>query len=281
MLVLAVLVGWTVRIGLRPLEDMTETAGAFAKGDLSRRVRFADERTEVGRLGGALNGMLVQIESALRQTTGVRGATQTLRRGRLSRSANSAHLDHGVTPSCCERVRSPRKTTAGVLCGVSSTKPSGWRYWSTTYCCWRASTRAGRLRWLRSSSGRWWPTLSPPPGQWIRRIRSPSRPLTGCWSRATPAGCARPSTTWCATPSCTPRPGPRSRCAITTTPTAVRVSVADTGPGVRADQARACLRAVLPGRPVTHGSGHRARTFDRRGDRRGPRRSRLGRERRG
>jgi two-component system OmpR family sensor kinase len=67
MLVLAVLVLWTVRLGLRPLEDMTETAGAFAKGDLSRRVRFADERTEVGRLGRALNGMLVQIESAFGQ----------------------------------------------------------------------------------------------------------------------------------------------------------------------------------------------------------------------
>jgi two-component system OmpR family sensor kinase len=69
MLVLAVLVAWTVRLGLRPLEDMTETAGAFAKGDLSRRVRFVDERTEVGRLGRALNGMLVQIESAFRTRT--------------------------------------------------------------------------------------------------------------------------------------------------------------------------------------------------------------------
>jgi two-component system, OmpR family, sensor kinase len=67
ILVLILLVGWTVRIGLRPLEDMTETADAFAKGDLSRRVRFASRRTEVGRLGGALNGMLVQIESALKQ----------------------------------------------------------------------------------------------------------------------------------------------------------------------------------------------------------------------
>ena len=64
MLVLAVLVAWTVRLGLRPLEDMTDTAGAFAKGDLSKRIRFTDERTEVGRLGRALNGMLVQIESA-------------------------------------------------------------------------------------------------------------------------------------------------------------------------------------------------------------------------
>lgn len=64
MLVLAGLMAWMVRLGLRPLEDMTETAGAFAKGDLSRRVRFVDERTEVGRLGRALNGMLIQIESA-------------------------------------------------------------------------------------------------------------------------------------------------------------------------------------------------------------------------
>jgi two-component system OmpR family sensor kinase len=67
ILVLTILVGWTVRISLRPLEDMTETADSFAKGDLSRRVRFASRRTEVGRLGGALNGMLVQIESALKQ----------------------------------------------------------------------------------------------------------------------------------------------------------------------------------------------------------------------
>jgi two-component system, OmpR family, sensor kinase len=67
MLVLALLVGWMVRLGLRPLEDMTETADAFSKGDLSRRVRFPDHRTEVGRLGQALNGMLVQIESAFKQ----------------------------------------------------------------------------------------------------------------------------------------------------------------------------------------------------------------------
>ena len=64
MLVLAALVAWMVRLGLKPLEDMTETADAIAMGDLSRRVRFSDERTEVGRLGRALNGMLGQIESA-------------------------------------------------------------------------------------------------------------------------------------------------------------------------------------------------------------------------
>ena len=42
------------------------TAAAIAAGDLSRRVERADEDTEVGRLGLALNAMLGQIESAFR-----------------------------------------------------------------------------------------------------------------------------------------------------------------------------------------------------------------------
>jgi two-component system, OmpR family, sensor kinase len=63
----AVLAGWLVRIGLRPLTGMGETAGAIAAGDLTRRVEPAEERTEVGRLGIALNTMLSHIESAFEQ----------------------------------------------------------------------------------------------------------------------------------------------------------------------------------------------------------------------
>jgi two-component system OmpR family sensor kinase len=58
---------WLVRIGLQPLEGMGETAGAIAAGDLTRRVEPADEKTEVGRLGIALNTMLSHIESAFEQ----------------------------------------------------------------------------------------------------------------------------------------------------------------------------------------------------------------------
>ncbi len=67
---LAVLVGvgglvwWIVRRDLRPLEEMAVTAGAIAGGDLSRRVAPAEQRTEVGRLGLALNAMLGEIETA-------------------------------------------------------------------------------------------------------------------------------------------------------------------------------------------------------------------------
>jgi two-component system OmpR family sensor kinase len=67
LLVLAATAWWLVRLGLRPLERMGATADAIAAGDLSRRVEDTDERTEVGRLGLALNSMLAQIEKAFRE----------------------------------------------------------------------------------------------------------------------------------------------------------------------------------------------------------------------
>jgi two-component system OmpR family sensor kinase len=63
----AVLALWLVRVGLQPLEGMGETAGAIAAGDLTRRVEPDDDRTEVGRLGIALNTMLSHIESAFEE----------------------------------------------------------------------------------------------------------------------------------------------------------------------------------------------------------------------
>jgi two-component system, OmpR family, sensor kinase len=61
---LAALAWFVIRVGLRPLDRIGATAGAIAAGDLSRRVSPADDRTEVGRLGLALNAMLGQIEHA-------------------------------------------------------------------------------------------------------------------------------------------------------------------------------------------------------------------------
>jgi two-component system OmpR family sensor kinase len=55
---------WLVRLGLRPLDRIAATAGAIAAGDLSRRVTPATQRTEVGRLGLALNAMLARLEEA-------------------------------------------------------------------------------------------------------------------------------------------------------------------------------------------------------------------------
>jgi two-component system, OmpR family, sensor kinase len=55
-----------VRNSLRPLREVERTAQAIAAGDLSRRVPVASERTEVGRLSAAINGMLGRIESSFR-----------------------------------------------------------------------------------------------------------------------------------------------------------------------------------------------------------------------
>jgi two-component system OmpR family sensor kinase len=59
------LLAWVVvGLGLRPLRRMEMSAGAIAAGDLSRRIEHPDTRTEVGRLGLALNTMLGRIEEA-------------------------------------------------------------------------------------------------------------------------------------------------------------------------------------------------------------------------
>jgi two-component system OmpR family sensor kinase len=104
---LAVLALWVVRTGLRPLEAMAATADAIAEGDLSRRVEHEDHKTEVGRLGAALNAMLGQIEAAFSERavsenrlrrfvadashelrtplTSIRGYAELFRRGAASR----------------------------------------------------------------------------------------------------------------------------------------------------------------------------------------------------
>ncbi len=67
LLALAAIAWVVVRVGLLPLDRMGHTANAIAGGDLSARVDTTDPRTEVGRLGIALNAMLERLESAFAQ----------------------------------------------------------------------------------------------------------------------------------------------------------------------------------------------------------------------
>ncbi|SDG12039.1 two-component system, OmpR family, sensor kinase [Blastococcus aurantiacus] len=73
-----------VRNSLRPLAEVERTAQAIAAGDLSQRVPEGDQRTEVGRLSTALNGMLARIESAFRAQQAseaeARGSEEKMRR---------------------------------------------------------------------------------------------------------------------------------------------------------------------------------------------------------
>jgi two-component system OmpR family sensor kinase len=61
---LALLTLWLVKIGLAPLERMQRAARSIAAGTLNRRVEPANESTEVGQLGLALNEMLRRIQDA-------------------------------------------------------------------------------------------------------------------------------------------------------------------------------------------------------------------------
>jgi two-component system OmpR family sensor kinase len=110
--VVALVASRLVRVGLRPLKDIERTAGAIAAGDLSRRVEPTDERTEIGRLGIALNAMLAQIEVAFEERrasesrlrrfiadashelrtplTSIRGYAELFRRGASSRPEDLA-----------------------------------------------------------------------------------------------------------------------------------------------------------------------------------------------
>jgi len=107
----AILAWLIIQIGLRPLQRMGVVADHIAAGDLSRRVEPATPRTEIGRLGLALNSMLTQIEAAFEQRkasenrlrrfiadashelrtplTSVRGYSEMLRRGAAESPADS------------------------------------------------------------------------------------------------------------------------------------------------------------------------------------------------
>ncbi|MGQ4616836.1 ATP-binding protein [Nocardia sp. R7R-8] len=66
--VLAVLAYFVVGGSLRPLRRVESTAAAIARGDLHRRVPVGNTNTEVDRLSRSLNGMLAQIQRAFTTT---------------------------------------------------------------------------------------------------------------------------------------------------------------------------------------------------------------------
>ncbi|MEA2254449.1 MAG: two-component system, OmpR family, sensor kinase [Solirubrobacteraceae bacterium] len=92
---LGVLSWFVVRLGLRPLDRIGRTADAIAGGDLSRRVQPATPRTEVGRLGLALNAMLDRLEEAF-----------------ASREASEGRLRHFIADASHE-LRTPLQSIRG------------------------------------------------------------------------------------------------------------------------------------------------------------------------
>lgn len=67
LLLLGVTAWLLVGFGLKPLARMTRSADAIADGELIRPIHPADDASEIGRLGAALNRMLERLEQALQE----------------------------------------------------------------------------------------------------------------------------------------------------------------------------------------------------------------------
>ncbi len=67
--VLGLVTWWVLRLGVRPVKQMTVAAASIAHGDLSHRIPSAHGGTEAGALGDSLNQMLERIEEAFAERT--------------------------------------------------------------------------------------------------------------------------------------------------------------------------------------------------------------------
>jgi two-component system, OmpR family, sensor kinase len=86
-----------VRRGLRPVEAMAGQADRITGGDLTGRVATDNPRSEVGRLGAALNGMLARIEANQQQMRRFFGdASHELRTPLASLRANAQLYQQGA-----------------------------------------------------------------------------------------------------------------------------------------------------------------------------------------
>ena len=109
LLVLAGAGAAIVRASLRPLVEIEQTARAIAAGDLTRRVPDRDPRTEVGRLGQALNSMLAQIESAF----GARAASEASARRSEEAARQSEDRMRRFVADASHELRTPLTTIRG------------------------------------------------------------------------------------------------------------------------------------------------------------------------
>ena len=276
LVALLILMTVLIRLGLRPLEDMSREADAIAAGDLTRRVQPTEGDGEIARLGRALNGMLTQIETAFAQRAGseerlrsfLADASHELRTPLTSIQGYAELLRKDALATGEERDRALARiekeaARMGALVGRSGRAgPRG------------PGSRAGPgpgSTWPRWPP-RWWPMPRPstPPVASSSPHRGRSR-----WPGMTP-GWSSWSTTCSGTPWPTPRPGTPVEVGVSVHGHQAVLRVARSGSGAHPRAGQPRVRPLLPGRcrspgrrvgtgpvhrgqpgPHLRGSGHR------------------------
>jgi two-component system, OmpR family, sensor kinase len=107
-----------LRLGLRPIEVMAAQADRITAGDLADRVAPHNSRSEVGRLGSALNGMLTRIEAAVQEREASQeqmrqffaDASHELRTPLASLLANAELYEHGALTEPAQITEVMRRT---------------------------------------------------------------------------------------------------------------------------------------------------------------------------
>lgn len=117
---------WLLRRALRPLERISAVAGGIAQGDLDVRLSPADEGSEIGRLGMALNGMLERLEDSFERRD--RSEAQ-LRRfvSSASHELRTPLTSIRATRRCCAAAPRATPRTLTSRSHGSSPKRRGWQ----------------------------------------------------------------------------------------------------------------------------------------------------------
>lgn len=99
VLVLALAVGaWLVRRALRPIQDISATAGHIATGDLKQRINTSDTESELGQLAEVLNSTFARLDAAFTQQA--RFTTDAAHELRTPVSVMLTHAQNGLAGEC-------------------------------------------------------------------------------------------------------------------------------------------------------------------------------------
>ena len=105
---LALVAWWVIRLGVRPIKQMTATATPIAGGDLSHRVPDGDRRHRGRRRSASRSTRCSDASrSAFDERTRVGAAAAPVRRRRVPRAAHAGDDDPRATPSCTGSAASP------------------------------------------------------------------------------------------------------------------------------------------------------------------------------